>query len=124
MDSYQIWIKRAESSMALSKVPKNEAVFYEDLCFQAQQAVEKALKGLLVFYKVHPDKTHNLVVLLHRLSKFTSIPNEIKEIFFLTSYSVEMRYPGDYTPVEKEEYEQTIKIAENCLNWVKEKINN
>jgi HEPN domain-containing protein len=64
MDSdYKSWFDRAKSSLAISKNKFDERIFYEDLCFQAQQAVEKALKGLLIFHNVEPEKTHNSVVL-------------------------------------------------------------
>ena len=69
MDSYREWIKRARSSLELAKYSDNKAVCYEDLCFQAQQAVEKGLKGLLIFYGVEPERTHNLLVLLQELER-------------------------------------------------------
>jgi len=50
-DDYKSWLDRAKSSLAISKIKADENIFYEDLCFQAQQAVEKALKGLLVFFQ-------------------------------------------------------------------------
>ena len=43
MDDYKIWIKRAYNSLALAKVDKTEEICYEDLCYNAQQAVEKGL---------------------------------------------------------------------------------
>jgi len=42
------WIARAKSSLALATATA-PGVLYEDLCFQAQQAAEKALKGSLRF---------------------------------------------------------------------------
>jgi HEPN domain-containing protein len=63
-NDYNTWMDRAKSSLAISKTRYDENVFYEDLCFQAQQAVEKALKAFLIFYKVDPEKTHNLVALI------------------------------------------------------------
>ena len=38
------WLKRAKSNLALAKQPKSEEIFFEDLCFETQQASEKALK--------------------------------------------------------------------------------
>jgi hypothetical protein len=32
------------------------------------------------------------------------------------------RYPGEYEEITKEEYENSIKIANACLNWVENKI--
>ena len=32
------------------------------------------------------------------------------------------RYPGDYTPIQEDEYNEAIKITENCVKWIKNKI--
>ena len=124
MNSYEEWLKRARSSLELAKSLDNELVYYEDLCFQAQQAAEKALKGLLVYYGVEFEKTHNFFILLQKLEKHAEIIDEIKDVLKLYNYAVQTRYPGDYVKIEKEEYEQSILIAEKCLNWVDKKINN
>jgi HEPN domain-containing protein len=122
MGSYEEWLKRARSCLELAKSSENELVYYEDLCFQAQQAVEKGIKGLLIYYGVDPEKTHNLSVLLQELEKYTEIDEEIKEVLKLQSFAVQTRYPGQYAQVEKEEYDQSIVIAEKCLQWIEEKV--
>jgi HEPN domain-containing protein len=121
MNTYEEWLKRARSSLELAKSASNALIYYEDLCFQAQQAVEKGLKGLLIFYKVEPEKTHNLYSLLQEVEKHTEIDNDIKQVLKLYNYAVQTRYPGDFVEVTKDEYEQSIKIAENCLMWITEK---
>jgi HEPN domain-containing protein len=121
-NNYRIWLDRAKSSLAISKNKANEDVFYEDLCFQAQQAVEKALKGLLIFYSVDPEKTHNLVSLIKELSKYCDLPEEVNETAILNDYAVQTRYPGDYTPIEEEEYNNAVTIAGKCVKWVEKKI--
>ena len=122
-DDYTSWIRRAKSSLAISKIKSGEYIVYEDLCFQAQQAVEKALKGLLIFYNVEPEKTHNLIALIKEVAKFVDIPEEVNEITILNDYAVQTRYPGDYTPIEEDEYNNAIMTAENCVNWIEKKIN-
>jgi HEPN domain-containing protein len=121
-NDWQIWLARAKSSLAISKIKNDEAIFYEDLCFQAQQAVEKALKGLLIFYNVDPEKTHNLVSLIKELSKYCELPEEVHETVILNDYAVQTRYPGDFTPIEEEEYIAAVRIAEKCLEWVEDKM--
>jgi HEPN domain-containing protein len=121
-NDYKMWLDRAKSSLAISKIRTDEDIFYEDLCFQAQQAVEKSLKGLLVFYNVDPEKTHNLVALINELSKYVVPPKEINETAILNDYAVQTRYPGDSTPIEEEEYKNVIIIAEKCVNWIDKKI--
>ena len=123
MNSYEEWLKRARSSLALAKSSDNKLVYYEDLCFQAQQSAEKGLKGLLIYYGVEPEKTHNLHVLLQELENFTEIDDEILDVLKLNNFAVQTRYPGEYAEVEKEEYEQSVEIAEKCLQWIEEKIN-
>jgi HEPN domain-containing protein len=120
--NYKIWLARAKSSLAISKTKNDEDIFYEDLCFQAQQAVEKALKGLLIFYNVDPEKTHNLVLLIKELSRYCELPDEVNEAVILNDYAVQTRYPGDFTPIEEEEYNQAVNIAEKCLRWVEWKM--
>ncbi len=44
--SAEDWLARAEGDLALARVPLPEGAFYEDLCFHAQQAAEKALKAV------------------------------------------------------------------------------
>jgi HEPN domain-containing protein len=122
-NDYKIWLDRAKSSLVISQTKIDENVFYEDLCFQAQQAVEKALKGLLIFHNVEPEKTHNLVSLIKELSKYTELPEEINEAIILNDYAVQTRYPGDYTPVDEEEYNNAVMVAEKCVNWVDKEIN-
>jgi HEPN domain-containing protein len=94
----------------------------EDLCFQLQQSAEKALKGLLIYYRVEPEFTHNIEILLKELKDFIDIPENIKETARLTNYAVQTRYPGEYEEITKEEYENGIKIANACLDWVENKI--
>ncbi|MGB7787203.1 MAG: HEPN domain-containing protein [Methanoregula sp.] len=45
------WLARAKSSLALASA-KTPGVLYEDLCFQIQQAAEKALKAVFVARKI------------------------------------------------------------------------
>ncbi len=122
MNMYKEWLKRARSSLELAKFSDNKLVCYEDLCFQAQQAVEKGLKGLLIYYGVEPEKTHNLFILLQELEKHTEITTDIKNVLKLYNYAVQTRYPGDYVEITKEEYEESIAISERCFKWIEEKI--
>lgn len=43
------WLRRARSNLARARAHRNlPDVLYEDLCFDTQQAAEKAIKALLV----------------------------------------------------------------------------
>jgi HEPN domain-containing protein len=91
------------------------------LRYQSQQAVEKTLEGLRIFYGFEPEFTHNIGILLNEIGKFTEIPENIKEATRLTKYGVITRYPGEYDEITKENYEESIKIAKECFDWVENK---
>ena len=122
MARYEEWINRAKSNLELAQAKTSPIIYYEDLCNQSQQSAEKALKGLLIYYGVEPEFTHNIEILINELKKFAEIPEKLKEAVKLTKYAVFTKYPGEYDEISKEEYEKSIQIAQECLKWVEEKI--
>ena len=44
----QDWLRRAKGNLVRAKQRKPKDAFWEDLCFDAQQAAEKAIKAVLV----------------------------------------------------------------------------
>lgn len=69
------------------------------VCFHCQQAVEKALKALIVAQGGVPPKTHDLLVLSNQclLPKRDVAALQACALDFM-EYAVELRYPGDYEP--------------------------
>ncbi len=96
---------------------------YEDLCFDCQQAVEKSLKGLLVYIDVVFPKTHSIAQLIELIEAVgIDIPEYVKESVTLTVYAVSTRYPSDQEPVDEDEYREAVRIAEKVYNWVESKL--
>jgi HEPN domain-containing protein len=119
METYKIWIQRAKNDYIIaSEMPLEKVMFLEDLCFHAQQAAEKAIKGLLIFHGVSPEYTHKIEKLLVELGKFIEIPEHIEKSIKLTDYATLSRYPGNYDTIEYAEYEEALKLAKECLDWV------
>jgi len=54
------WLARARSNLARAQQPKPADVFWEDLCFDAQQAAEKALKALLLARRIPFRFVHDI----------------------------------------------------------------
>lgn len=89
------WLRRAQSNLARARAGRNSPqVLYEDLCFDAQQAAEKALKALLVHQKVAFPRTHAIMDLLSLLQQNTvTIPEEIRRAGLLVKFeSVRARF--------------------------------
>ena len=113
------WLRRAASNLAkagdASGVPE---VLYEDLCFDAQQAAEKALKGVLVLKSVDFPKVHSISHLIHLLeSNGVKVPSKVKKASILTEYAVSSRYPGIIEDVTRPEYLKAIRLAKDVVQW-------
>jgi HEPN domain-containing protein len=40
----------------------------------------------------------------------------------LTAYAVSTRYPGDFEPVDEQEYQEALETAKNVFDWVRKRI--
>lgn len=121
----QEWLKRAKSNLALAKQPKTVDIYWEDLCFETQQAAEKALKAVLLSKKIQFRFVHDLAELITLLeNNGVSLPKGVRTSAILTDYSVEARYPGPFEPVTKEEFKKALKIAEGVVAWAEKQIAN
>ncbi|MBZ0168552.1 HEPN domain-containing protein [Candidatus Methylomirabilis lanthanidiphila] len=104
--------------MALARAPLPKGGFYEDLCFHAQQAAEKALKAAYIPRGWAFRYVHDLDELITGLQeKGIDVPEEFRESVILTSYAFEVRYPGFADPVTEDEYTKVIVLAERVVQW-------
>jgi len=118
INSIKTWIKYAKSDLDLARISVPETVLLETLCFHAQQAAEKSLKALLLYYSISIPRTHSIAFLLELVQNEVLIPSSIQDASILTDYAVETRYPGFYEPVTHTEYEEAVDLAETIVLWV------
>jgi len=111
------WLLHANSDLELARIGKSPKVLFETLCFHAHQAVEKAIKAVLIAHKVPIIKSHNIGALIKLLPQNIQHLAELQEAMSLTDYAVLNRYPGDLEPVTEKDYKESIKLAEKVVNW-------
>ena len=111
------WLRRARSDLALACLPLPAHVLYNDLCFHAQQAVEKSIKAVLIHHGIEPRKTHDIAHLLALLPANAPPPPAAEDMASLTSYAVMLKYPGDYEDVTEEDYREAVRIATSVYAW-------
>jgi HEPN domain-containing protein len=117
------WIERAKSNLTRARQPKPEGVVYEDLCFDAQQAAEKALKALLIARETPFRFVHDIGELLRTLENSgVAIPATIRDAAELTEFAVEARYPGPFEPVTEDEWKRAVALAETVAAWVEKQL--
>lgn len=116
-DNSEEWIRRARSSLAIARCCTPD-IYLEDLCFQAQQSAEKAIKAVFIARALPLPYIHDISELLLRLERSgLVIPDAIKSAARLTPFAVHTRYPGFEFPVSEEEYTGALALAESVVRW-------
>jgi HEPN domain-containing protein len=112
------WLNRARSNLVHARLRAPE-VYLEDLCFECQQAAEKALKGLLLWGGLEFPHTHDLARLIGLLEEAQlRVPDQVKDSVVLTQYASVTRYPGESEPVTETEYDEAVEHAVYVVAWV------
>jgi HEPN domain-containing protein len=95
----------------------------DDLCFEAQQAAEKAIKAVFVQRGETFPFSHDLAKLLRLLSRNgVRVPKYVHEAKHLSPYAYETRYPGMADPVTRREYRRAVRIAAAVLRWAERQV--
>ena len=119
------WLDRSRSNLERARLDKlSPHIMYEDICFDCQQSVEKALKALMVLKNIEFAYTHNIGLLVKTLEdNHIEVPDNIKKSASLSVYAVRARYPGDEEeePVTKSEFQETLVLADLVFQWVENK---
>jgi HEPN domain-containing protein len=95
------WIIHAEGDLRLGRLGADDpSVLPQQVCFHAQQAAEKALKGVLLSLGIEFPYTHDIKGLL-KIAEASAvvIPTTIQQAALLTPYAVETRYSGDWMDI-------------------------
>ena len=121
-DDPREWLNRARSNLIRSK-NRIPGAYLEDLCFDAQQAAEKSIKGVMIARDIAFPYVHDLDQLLTVLeSTGQHVPDEIHRAGKLTPYATAARYPGMEQPVSEQHYLEAVEIAEAVVRWAKKRI--
>ena len=121
-DDPREWLNRARSSLARVRL-RHPDVYLEDLCFDAQQASEKALKAVLLHCGIAPPRIHDLGRLLTLVEEARiDVPEAVRDADSLTPFAVIARYPSVTDPVTEEQYEQAMQTAEVVVRWAKQTV--
>lgn len=91
-DDPKEWLSRARSNLQQARA-EMEGVYLEDLCFDAQQAAEKAIKAVLIYHGVAFPYVHDLARLLTLVEQTGQVvPELVKQAAKLSRCAVATRY--------------------------------
>ena len=116
-DDPREWLSRARSSLTQAKL-RHPEIYLEDLCFNAQQAAEKAIKAILISLRVSFPYVHDLAHLVTLVERAgVSVPHEVREAEKLTRFAVFARYPTVGPAIPESEYQEALASAEAVVEW-------
>ena len=113
------WLKRAKSNLLRAGQERvSDELLFEDLVYDCQQCVEKSLKAICINNNIEFPMTHNISRLFNLLKgNGVELIENADDALILTDYAVQTRYPGIYSPVGEDEYNEAYKIATEIFDW-------
>ena len=120
------WLRQARRNLLSARVNAEHGL-YEEVCYEAHQAAEKALKALLHWLGVE-RRGHALVFLLREIeARGVGTPSEVRRcLFTLDKHYIPSRYPDVYkegAPADyytEEDAATCLSCAEVVLRWVED----
>lgn len=117
------WFSLAKNDLGYAKLGLEYSdQFYSQICVLCHQAIEKYLKGFIVYNGKKPSRIHDLVKLIKDCSQmdkdFLDIIDDCAKI---TDYYVLLRYPVVFPPRTKSDAEFSIGLAEKIENIISKK---
>ncbi len=124
LELVKLWLERATVDLCAAEVDVSHgASLAEDACFHCQQAVEKALKGFLVYRDVEFEWSHNIEYLLilcvdqdHSFNQWRSSAGA------LTEFAVRFRYPEPGPAPSLEQARGYLDVARRVYDFVLQRL--
>lgn len=105
--------------MAKNRIPD---AYLEDLCIEAQQAAEKAIKSVMTMRGIDFPYVNDLARLLSLLKEEDeTIPDFVGQARKLSRFATVTRYPMDQAVTEQDDLE-ALATAASVLRWAEERV--
>jgi HEPN domain-containing protein len=121
-DDPREWLNRARSNLIRARKILPD-VYLEDLCFDAQQGAEKAIKGVFIRRGETFPYVNDLDQRLKLLARNgVKIPKYVWKADDLSRFAARPRYKGMAAPVKPREHRRLVGIAEAVFRWAERQI--
>ena len=110
----------AQKDIRSSKILFEHDADNEIVCFHCQQAIEKYLKGYLIFVTGELQEGHSLIKLCKKAMAIEGTFEELlKDMSFVNTFYIETRYPAeDPLFVSKEDTIECFNIVERIVDKI------
>lgn len=119
--SAEVWLRYAEEDLQVADVLRPSG-FHGPVCFHAQQAAEKALKGYLAWLgEEQLPRTHDLDELVTLVRGREGRVPPVTGLPVLAEHAVATRYPQAEQPTQHDS-EEALHAAREIVCWVKQAV--
>lgn len=120
----QEWFDKGDSDLDSAERLYKDKGYTDTICFLTQQAIEKYLKGFLVFHHVSPRKIHDLEELCKDCSQIDKkFLDFIEDFSLITKYYIDTRYPvGIPTDYSREDTRKALDVANDLVKLINKKV--
>ena len=88
----------------------------ENICFFAQQVVEKSIKAILCHLELPVPFTHNLDILIDRIPEDRDLADSVA-FNELNEYATIRRYEEGVVELDQDDLEMALNLAKKAVNW-------
>lgn len=121
MSDHGQWLAYARSDLAAAKaLLANPEHYPRQVCYLAQQAVEKALKAALIREQIDFPFSHDLDRLRNLLPETWRVKVAFPDLAEMTIWAIEARYPADMPEVFHIDAIRAVRTAEELSRLVEE----
>jgi HEPN domain-containing protein len=119
------WPSKARSDLEYARASFREFDdFYAQMCILCHDSAEKYLKALLVSEGVRPERTHDLLALLHQccpLPGMEGLERALEEACrLLNAYYVPLKYPSHFPPLTRDHADRALAAADSVERAARE----
>ena len=120
LELVQQWLQRAQSDLSVAQAAMNlQRPETAAVCFHAQQAVEKCLKGFLVYQDTDFEWSHEIEYLINLcVGADKSFEQFRSSAGPLTDYAVRFRYPSGEPDPTLRQAEEALDLAHQLWQFV------
>lgn len=114
------WLLMAQKDLKCAKILFEHDADNEIICFHSQQAVEKYLKGYLIYISGELHEGHNVIKLCKKAMTYDeSFGEYLKDLAFVNTFFLETRYPAvDPLIVSRNDTEECLRIVDRIFEKV------
>lgn len=114
------WFEKGEHDAKAAEILFNAKHFPDTICFLNHQAIEKYLKGFLVYNNKTFRKTHNLEELIKSCSDINrDFLDFLDPCIKITAYYIETRYPIYFSnDIKKKDAKESLETAKDLIKLV------